>query len=150
MVALGLIIASRSGCEFAVEPSTIFFSVWGDWVKDDAVVSIFSFFSCEDVTSFVLVDGLSWVHECPCVRIFDPLRCFALLEFQGLLCASVMLRVVILDIILFMSPLFGLLIFGMFVLRTHRLHFWKDINPVRLILSGFTSGRMLILASFGL
>ena len=81
-----------------MEPSTIFFSVWGDWFKDDAVVSIFGFFSCEDVTSFVLVDGLSWVHECPCVRTFDPLRRFTLLEFQGLPCASVMLRVVILDV----------------------------------------------------
>ena len=49
-------------------------------------------------TQVVLVDGLSWVHECPCVRTFDPLRLFALLEFQGLPCASVMLRVVILDV----------------------------------------------------
>ena len=42
-----------------------------------------------------------------------------------------------------MFPLFGLLIFGMFVLAGFT-------SGRILIMSGFTSGRMLILSSFGL
>ncbi|KAF3564126.1 hypothetical protein DY000_02011964 [Brassica cretica] len=158
--------ASSLGCEFAVEPSTIFFSVWGDWFKDDAVVSIFGFFSCEDVTSFVLVDGLSWVHECPCVRTFDPLRRFALLEFQGLPCASVMLRVVILDVsvvslvlrfnssyklllwkgsCVFCAFSFGFVSLGCSYFELagftsgRRLHFWKDVNSCQFWFVTFVS-----------
>ncbi|KAF3566444.1 hypothetical protein DY000_02012128 [Brassica cretica] len=124
MVALGLIIASRSGYRyFSMSSRVLLLRFWSGLGL--------GFRLSDDVTSFVLVDGLSWVHECPCVRTFDPLRRFTLLEFQGLPCASVMLRVVILDV----SVVSLALRFN----SSHKLLLWKGSCVFRAFSFGFVS-----------